>query len=135
MKRLSFKSAQEATPRMSLIRLYVDEDAMDRGFVGGMRPRGFDVMTSIEAGMLGRCDEDIFSFATSLGRVVYTFNIGDFRRIHAAWLSAGRQHAGIIYSHQERYSSGEQIRRVVKPASCLSAEEMLNREEFLGRWF
>jgi hypothetical protein len=37
-------------------------------------------------------------------------------------------------TRQQRYSTGEQIRRLLRLIGSLSAEIMRNREEFLGRW-
>ena len=42
--------------------------------------------------------------------------------------------AGIILAQQKRYSTGEQIRRLVRLIGSLTDEAMKNREEFLGRW-
>ena len=46
----------------------------------------------------------------------------------------GRGHAGIILAQQKRYSTGEQIRRLVRLIGSLTDEAMKDREEFLGRW-
>jgi hypothetical protein len=60
--------------------------------------------------------------------------VGDFHQIRAEWTSTGRGHAGIILAQQKRYSTGEQIRRLVRLIGSLTDEAMKNREEFLGRW-
>ncbi len=39
------------------IRLYIDEDAMDKDLVQALRARGVDVMTALDAGMIERSDE------------------------------------------------------------------------------
>ena len=56
------------------IRIYVDEDAMDRDLVEGLRARGVDVLTALEAGMIERSDEEHLDFATREGRILYSFN-------------------------------------------------------------
>ena len=61
------------------------------------------------------------------------FNRGDFYGLHTAWLRSGRSHAGIVLSRQD-LSVGEQMRRLLRLISRLSAEEMRNRVEFLSRW-
>ena len=43
---------------MSQIRLYLDEDAMRRSLVFGLRERNVDVLTALEARMVDRADED-----------------------------------------------------------------------------
>jgi hypothetical protein len=119
---------------LSRIRLYVDEDAMDGDVVRGLRSRGIDVITATEAEMIRRADDEHLAYAAGQGRVLYSFNVGDFHQIHSDWIAAGRSHAGIVLSQQKRYTTGEQIRRLIRLIGSLTGEAMRNREEFLGRW-
>lgn len=107
---------------------------MDGDLVRGLRSRGIDVVTAAEVGMTRRRDEEHLSLATAQGRALYSFNVGDFHEIHTEWTSTGRDHAGIILAQQKRYSTGEQIRRLLRLIGSLTGEAMKNREEFLGRW-
>jgi len=116
------------------IRLYVDEDSMRHALVEALRARGVDVLTAVEAGMIERKDEEHLEYATVQGRVLYTFNVGDFYRLHTAFLKQGKSHAGIILARQQRYPVGEQMRRLLKLIAAKSAEEMRNRVEFLSAW-
>jgi hypothetical protein len=84
--------------------------------------------------MIRRPDEDHLHFASIEGRALYSFNGGDFHEIHTAWISSGRHHSGIILAQQQRYSTGEQIRRMLRLVGSHSAEAMRNRDEFLERW-
>lgn len=68
------------------------------------------------------------------GRVIDSFNVGDFCRIHALWLMRHTAHAGIILSRQRQFSVGDQMRRLLKLVGTLSAEDMQNRLEFLSDW-
>ena len=117
-----------------MFRLYVDEDAMSRALVYRLRARGLDVVTPEEAGTRGLTDEAQLDCATAQGRVLYTFNIPDFCRIHSKYMRQGREHGGIIVCHQQRYSIGEQMRRILKLAATKSAEAMVNTLEFLSAW-
>jgi len=119
---------------LSQIRLYFDEDAMDGDVVRGVRARGIDATTAVGCRMIRRDDEEHLAFAAAQGRTLVSFNVSDFHELHTAWLSAGRDHAGVILGRQKRYSIGEQIRRLVRLIGSLTAEEMRNREEFLARW-
>jgi hypothetical protein len=107
---------------------------MDADLVRGLRARGIDILTAIEARMLQRSDEDHLGFATAQGRALYSFNIADFHAIHADWMARSQDHSGIILAQQTRYSVGEQIRRIIRLTGSISGEEMKNREEFLNRW-
>jgi hypothetical protein len=64
------------------IRLYIDEDAMSRALIRGLRSRGIDVTTTLEEGMVGQSDRAQLEYAAATGRVFFTFNIGDFCRLH-----------------------------------------------------
>ncbi|MBM3239910.1 hypothetical protein FJZ31_26800 [Candidatus Poribacteria bacterium] len=73
------------------IRLYFDEDSMRHALVEALRMRGIDVLTALEAGMIERDDSEHLDYATEHGRVLYSFNIGDFYRLHTEYLSQGNQ--------------------------------------------
>ena len=116
------------------IRLFVDEDAMAHALVTGLRARGIDVLTVSEGARRKLEDDEQLEFASSQDRVLYTFNISDFYQLHAEWLTQGKAHAGIIFSPQQRYGIGEQIRRRLKLIRARSAEEMIGNVEFLTHW-
>ncbi|MGQ9625856.1 MAG: DUF5615 family PIN-like protein [Anaerolineae bacterium] len=113
------------------IRLYVDEDAMARAFVQGLRARGIDVITVLDAGMSEQDDRVQLEYAAAQGRVLYTFNVAHFYQLHSEHLAQGKSHAGIILVYRQRYSIGEQIRRLLKVITTKSAEEMKNNIYFL----
>ena len=113
------------------IRLYLDEDAMSRALMQGLRARGVDVTTVFEAGMVGRSDEAQLEYAAALGRVIITFNVGDFCKLHGDYLAAGVGHGGIIVAHRQRYSVGEQVRRLLKLVESEEADDLKNRLIFL----
>jgi hypothetical protein len=114
--------------------LYIDEDAMDGDLVRGLRSRAIDVITARDVAMIRRKDRDHLSTATAQGRALYSFNVGDYHQIHTEWMATGLVHAGIILATQKRYATGEQIRRLIHLIGSVTAEQMRNREEFLGRW-
>ncbi|MDQ3755241.1 MAG: hypothetical protein M3371_10980 [Acidobacteriota bacterium] len=84
--------------------------------------------------MRGRDDDQHLDYATAQGRVLYSFNVGDFSALHAAYLTEGKTHAGIILAPQQRYGIGEQMRRLLRLVRTVSAEEMRDRIEFLSVW-
>lgn len=113
------------------IRLYIDEDAMARALVNGLRARGIDVVTVLDAGMKGRDDPDQLEYAALHGRAIYTFNVGHFCQLHTDYLTQGKDHAGIIVTPRQRYSIGEQLRKLSMLVSVKTAEQMRNQLEFL----
>jgi hypothetical protein len=119
---------------MRRIRLYLDEDAMRRSLVFGLKTRNVDVLTALDAEMINREDEDHLLKAVSLERTVYTYNTADFCLIHQEWMNGGRSHQGIIVAAQQRYPIGEELRRLMRLLSSVNAEQMQNRLEFLSAW-
>jgi hypothetical protein len=119
---------------VSQVRLYFDADSMQRGVLAGLRARGVDAATALEAGMTDRSDEEQLEFARSQGRVLFSFNASHFYRLHAQLLSPGKSHAGVILAPQQRYSIGERVRRLLKLIAAKTAEEMQDRVEFLSDW-
>ena len=108
---------------MSLVRIYIDEDSMSHAFTRALRSRNVEVITALEA-----------VIATKNDCVLYTFNVRDFFALHKEFIKDNKSHSGIILARQQRYSVGEQARRVLKLIANRSAEEMRNRVEFLSSW-
>lgn len=46
--------------------------------------------------MADSSDEEHLEFARAEGRVLFSFNVSDFQRIHTEYVSQGKTHAGII---------------------------------------
>jgi predicted nuclease of predicted toxin-antitoxin system len=113
------------------IRLYADEDAMAHRLAHELRMRGLDITTALDEGMIDRPDVALLQYASRQGRVLYSYNTADYYRLHREFLAQGKQHAGIILAQQQRYSIGEQLRRLLRIAAIKSAEDMQNGIEFL----
>ena len=107
---------------------------MNRAFVRGLRARNIDVITALEAGMIEQPDAAHLDYATEQDMVLYSFNVGDYYRLHTQYLTERKSHAGIIVCRQQVYSVGEQLRRLLKLIATKSAEEMQDQIEFLGHW-
>jgi len=119
---------------VDLIQIYIDEDAVDRALVNALRSRGVTVTTALEAGLTGRPDEEQLAFATERECVLYSHNASDFHRLHTEWISAGREHSGIVLAPQQRFSVGEQLRRILRIRATASAGSVRNQIEFLTKW-
>jgi hypothetical protein len=117
-----------------IIQLYIDEDSMDRALVRALQARGVDVTTALVEGMIERLDIDHLEYAIQQGRVLFSFNIGDFYQLHTEYLAQGKHHTGIVLCPQQRYPVGEQMRRLLKLIATKSAEEMKDTVEFLSAW-
>lgn len=117
---------------MTLAELYLDEDTQSGAFINALRSRGITLVTTSEAGMANRTDEEQLRFAASHNRVLVTSNIADFVRLHAAWLAAGLEHGGIILIHQQKWGPGDLARRVIRLLNDPPGKSMRNHIEFLS---
>lgn len=84
--------------------------------------------------MAGENDAKHLEYAAAQGLVLYSFNRGDYAALHTMFMEQGLSHGGIILSRHNRHSVGEQMRRLVRLADALSAEEMKDRIEYLNAW-
>lgn len=62
---------------MGLIKIYIDEDAVNRALVLALRTRDVPVLTALEAALTEVDDEKHLAFATERGCVLYTYNVSD----------------------------------------------------------
>jgi predicted nuclease of predicted toxin-antitoxin system len=77
------------------LKLYLDED-VDILLARLLSSRGFDCVTAVEAGQLGKLDSEHLEWATGQDRILITHNRVDFERLAVAWWDQGRAHSGII---------------------------------------
>lgn len=116
------------------IKLYIDEDAMAHRLAQELGMRGIDVTTALTQSMIEREDKEHLEYAVSQGRTLYSFNVGDYYKLHSEWMREGVNHTGIILAQQQRFSIGEQLRRILRIIATIQAEDMQNRIEFLSSW-
>jgi len=114
------------------IKLYLDEDAQRTDLIQALRARQVDVETVSEANLVGQPDEVHLQYATDQGRVIFTFNRGDFYQLHTKWLSRDQHHAGIIVSDQA--ATGALMRPLLRLINAKTASEMQGWLEFLSNW-
>jgi hypothetical protein len=90
-----------------------------------MRVRGFTVLTTQEAGMLGKDDPDQLAFAVSRQAAVLTHNRDDYEELAREYFAAGQTHSGIIIA--VRRLPYELSRKVFSVLNAFTADEMENR--------
>jgi hypothetical protein len=114
--------------------LYLDEDSVNRALIRALQARGVDVTNAFDAGQAGATDAEQLEHATAAGRVLFSYNIGHFFNLHSRLLQEGKTHGGLILAPQQRYSVGEQMRRILRISRERSSEQMRGRVEFLSSW-
>jgi len=107
---------------------------MDSDLAAALRSRGVIVITAFDAGLTEKPDEEQLAFPTAHECVLYTFNVSDFHRLRTQWISAGREHAGMILAPQQRFSVGEQLRRILRLRATTTTASIRNQVEFLSNW-
>ncbi len=80
---------------MTPIRFFTDEDVYG-SVAAKLREKGFDAVSTPEVDRLGENDEPQLTWAAQEGRVLLTFNVGDFARFHDDWLNHSRHHAASL---------------------------------------
>lgn len=119
---------------VSRICFYLDEDSFEKSLTAAFRNAGLDVVTVADVNRQSYSDEEQLIWATEQRRVIYSYNRSDFCRLHSEFLAAGRTHAGIIVSQQQRYSVGQQLRGLLKLVAAQSDAEMVNQLVFLNAY-
>jgi predicted nuclease of predicted toxin-antitoxin system len=107
------------------IQFYFDQHipaAVDQG----LRQRGIDVLTAVDAARCGLPDVDQLQYATNDDRVMVTFD-----RDYLALAASGLQHAGIAWCPATKYSVGQLIHALLLVHGVLERDEMRNHIEYL----
>lgn len=107
------------------IKFHLDEH-VGSAIAAGLRQRGIDVTTTIEAGLVGADDIDHVDYARPAGRMIFTHD-DDYLALHAAGIS----HAGIAYCHQDARRIGQIIQTLELVWLLLEPAEVANRVEYL----
>lgn len=110
------------------VSIYLDEDVSV--LVGEMlRARGFDVLTTREAGNLGADDESQLRFATLSGRVFLTHNRVDFERLAVRFFESDHTHSGIMIA--VRKHPHEITMRMLVALAGVSREDLVDQIRYI----
>jgi predicted lysophospholipase L1 biosynthesis ABC-type transport system permease subunit len=90
-----------------------------------------DVTNAVDAGHAGSPDRVQLEHAAADGRVMFTYNVGDFFALHTQFRQEGRSHAGLILAVQQRYTVGEQLRRILRMNRERSSDDMRRFQTWL----
>jgi len=107
------------------IRFHLDEH-IDSVIAEGLRRRGVDVTTTIDAGLTGAPDQAQLDYIRAEQRVIFTQD-ADFLRLHAA----GEPHPGIAYCHQQSRGIGEILQSLILIWEVLDPDDIRHRVEWL----
>ena len=114
-----------------MIRLYLDEDVHE-DIAMALRLRGHDVKTTKEAGNRGLSDIEQLKYATKKDRVIISFNIADFNKLHSEFMKNGMKHSGIILSKQ--LPVGIIVKALLRLFYNIDSEKIKNNIIWLSDW-
>jgi hypothetical protein len=90
------------------VRLYMDVH-VPQAITEQLRARGVDVLTAIEDGANELPDDELLEHASTLGRVLFTYDIR-FKAMAEDWQRKGRSFAGLLFGHQQGGTIGQYIK-------------------------
>lgn len=108
--------------------LYLDEDVSVL-LAALLRPRGFEAVTTQEAGNIAASDERQLEYAAGRGLALFTHNRADFERLAAKYRDEGRNHSGIIIA--VRRTPHDILRRLLKLLNENAADEIADNVWYL----
>lgn len=106
------------------VSLYLDEDVSTL-IAELVRRRGFVTLTARDAGQRGKTDDEQLVYAAERQMAILTHNRDDFQELARQYISAGRNHSGILVAI--RRQPYEIARRVVALLDQITADEMDNQ--------
>jgi predicted nuclease of predicted toxin-antitoxin system len=108
---------------MKHLKLYFDENVPE-AIAAAVRLRGYDVITVRDAERKAASDLDQLRYASLQKRVLFTFNVADFAKLHDEFMATGRHHSGILLSKQLPVRIV--VKRLLKLLSRLPVDEIEN---------
>lgn len=112
----------------TFIRLYLDEDVSV--LVGEMiGARGFDVLTTRDAGKLGANDRAQLEFSTIQRRVLLTHNRVDFEKLATQYVEDQTEHSGIVIA--VRRTPTDIVLRLLVLLNSVDANEMADQIRYI----
>ena len=116
---------------MSRPRLHLDADTSSRALHDALLKRGHDVTRTPNDWMpLDATDENQLLRATANGRLIFTFNIGDFQALANLY----PQHAGIVLAAQRSWTLSALIAALDRMLTETSSEEWTGQLRWLNHW-
>ena len=109
----------------------LDEDVSRWALLHALRSRGLDVTSIVELNNESLDDDEVLELAVRNGRVIVTFNVGDFCRLHQEYLSAGREHAGIIVVPRQQEPVGALLKKLVTVLLSMPPGQWTNHLAFV----
>lgn len=109
---------------MAKLTFYINE-SVNVAVGEGLKRRGVKVISARDANNLGLSDKEQLDYATKKNLVIVTHD-DDFLS-----MAMELEHKGIVYVHQQKYSTGDLIRRLKLLWDIAEQRDIVNHVEFL----
>ena len=111
--------------------LHLDADCSRKALLNALLENGHDVTRTPSSWMpLNATDEEQLLGATKQGRIIFTFNIGDFMHLAAQH----PDHAGIILAQQRDWPISAQIKALNRLLIETTASSWRSQVRWLNDW-
>lgn len=107
------------------IQFHLDESVAG-AIAKGLRQRGIDVTTSLDAGLIAASDEEQLAYAKATARVIFTHD-DDFLAMQGTHMP----HPGIVYCIKRKRTVRQMIEGLVRIHETMESEQMRNRVEYI----
>lgn len=105
---------------------YLLDEHFPTAIADGLRRAGVDAVTVAEVGRLSAADGDHLRWCLAESRIVFTNDV-DYLALHAN----GHEHAGIVWSREQKYTIGEMIDLLELLAFMYYPDDFASRLEYL----
>jgi hypothetical protein len=125
------QAASRSSGGLSGVRFHLDEN-VNPAVADGLRSRGFDVTTTVGQHLLRASDDKQLRFSATGRRAFVSHDVTTLPSLHAAWLAARREHAGIILAPARPV--GILVRALTALAREVDGTELRSQLLWLSPW-
>ena len=102
------------------MKVYLDDCVLDERLEVELTRAGFELSTSLSAGIAGARDHLHLDYAAANDCLLLTKNPRDFEALHSAWRRRGKAHSGIALIYQDNVKGKD-----MRPSEIVSALQNL----------
>ena len=107
---------------------------MSYALIKGLESRSIKVTSVLNENKTGLTDKEQLIYASNNGFTLYSYNVKDFAKLHFEFIKKGMNHNGIILINRNKYSIGEQIKKMSNLIQSCNKIDLINDIEFLSNW-
>jgi hypothetical protein len=125
------QAASRSSGGLSAVKFHLDEN-VNPSVAEGLRVRGFDATTTVGQRLLRASDDKQLRVSTAGRRALFSHDVTTLPLLHADWLAAGREHAGIILAPARPV--GALVRALTALVREIDGTELRSQLVWLSPW-